>query len=333
MFYNLVLLVILFGALSVNANPQQGRTLVKATTAKKMILFEEVSFIGQCFNEQSRTYYAKARGKVDFISVKQGDFIHEGEIILAIDKELLAANVVKAESALKAAEAIYNRAKSLFDKKVISIEALEKAQSMRDRCKFEFLSVSQTYKEMVITAPFSGKIEVMKLRVGDKVNENDYLFSIAAGEGVSAYVEMPESLHQKVALDTPVILRDSNGNKAAGKVVAVSSQLSNNGAIRVKVESEKEQASFVHGSYLTVAFIINKHEGLAIAEQAVLKNDKGNFVYQIDENKRIKQLYVTLGVRLNDLIEVTSKNLKEGDSLVVEGLTKIGEGSLVEVID
>ena len=66
---------------------------------------------------------------------------------------------------------------------------------------------------------------------------------------------------------------------------------------------------------------INKHRGLAVPSPAVLQNDNGNFVYQIGDNNLIKQVYIKLGTRTNNLIEIISDNLNEGDQIVLEGLT------------
>lgn len=40
----------------------------------------------------------------------------------------------------------------------------------------------KTYNDMIITAPFNGKIGVIKPMVGDEVKIGDYLFSITGAD-------------------------------------------------------------------------------------------------------------------------------------------------------
>ncbi len=67
--------------------------------------------------------------------------------------------------------------------------------------------------------------------------------------------------------------------------------------------------------------------------QSVQSNNKGEyFVYKINDNK-VQQLYVKLGTSLNGLTEIISSEIKEGDMVVLEGITKIYDGSVVQLLD
>ena len=59
----------------------------------------------------------------------------------------------------------------------------------------------------------------------------------------------------------------------------------------------------------------------------MLKNNQGNFIYVITQENKAKKTFVTLGIRTNNMIELLSDDLKEGDLIVLDGLTKIYDGS------
>jgi multidrug efflux pump subunit AcrA (membrane-fusion protein) len=61
----------------------------------------------------------------------------------------------------------------------------------------------------------------------------------------------------------------------------------------------------------------------------VLKNNRGDFVYAVTPENKVKQVFVTLGVRTNNMIELLSNELKEGDLIVLDGLTKVHDGAEV----
>ena len=87
----------------------------------------------------------------------------------------------------------------------------------------------------------------------------------------------------------------------------------------------------LHGAFVETDIIFNKHQALALPEKAVLKNNQGDFVYVITSENKVKQVFVTLGVRTNNMIELLSDELKEGDMIVLDGLTKVYDGAEVVV--
>lgn len=310
-----------------------GQVLVTPTTVTKLELFDEVSLVVQLKNNASRDYYATIAGTVDFISTKQGQKINEGDLILAIDQDLAKANKTQAESALKLAELSYDRDKRLFSRKIISEETLETSGVNRQKAAADLASTNKSYKDMIITAPFSGEVGVIKARVGDKVAIGDYLFSLIADSAKSAFIELPAALFGKVGSNTEAIIKYGDNEKLFGYVESVSQYLSNNGTIIAKAIIEDPGKKILHDSYQQITLIINKHQGTVVPEKAVLKNDQGNFIYQIAKDNIVKRVYINLGTRTNDFIEVISDKITEGDTIVLEGLTKVQDGTNVKVTD
>lgn len=190
----------------------------------------------------------------------------------------------------------------------------------------------KTYNNMIITAPFDGEIGVVQARIGEELKVGDYLFSIKATGPKDIFIQLPESLYGKVSNKTEVIITDTNGNKAKARISNISSHLSDRGTIDAKIIIN-DGNSLIHGSYVNAELIINKHMGVVIPEQSLLKNDKGNFVYKIQDSNTVKQIYVELGSRMHNLIEVMSPNINENDSIILEGLTKIQDGSIIELLN
>ena len=127
-------------------------------------------------------------------------------------------------------------------------------------------------------------------------------------------------------------MQDIAGNKVLGKITAISSYLNDNGTITSKL-SFPPDTKILHGSYVETEIIFNRHKGLALPEKVVLKNNKGNFVYKVAQDNKVKQIYVTTKTRSDDLIEISSDELQVADPIVLEGLTKIYDDALVRIIE
>ncbi|WP_341793847.1 MULTISPECIES: efflux RND transporter periplasmic adaptor subunit [unclassified Rickettsia] len=304
-------------------------------------LFDVFNVVGQCKNDNSRDYYANVAGKLEIVSSSQGNKVNKGEVLFIIDKNIAETTKMNAEALLNTKQDNYTRNKTLFAKKFISSEELERSKSDFEDARFNYSKAVKTYNDMLITAPFDGKIGVIKPKPGDNIKQGDYLFSIVEGEGTqSIFIELPESLYGKVSNDTEATITvgktDGKDNQATplseeikGKISSVSGYLSDNGTMDAKIMLPANN-KMMHNSYVNVTLIINPHKNLAVPEQCIQRNNQGNFIYKIDNNI-VKQLYVEIGSRTNGLIEITSKDIHEGDLIVAEGMTKVDDGTEVKL--
>ncbi|WP_342260292.1 efflux RND transporter periplasmic adaptor subunit [Candidatus Tisiphia endosymbiont of Metellina segmentata] len=307
---------------------------VKATKVQMADLYNVFSVIGQCKSGMSRDYYANVSGRLDLVSTSQGGKIHQGDVLLIIDQDLAMSIKSQAEVSLRKAMASYNRDKELFAKKYISSDVLEKSNSELEEARLAFAKAMNSYNDMVLIAPFDGYIGIIKSKIGDKIKQGDYLFSIIAQNSTTDNIlmELPEGLYNQVSESTNLVITDNKGGLINGKIAEISQYVSDNGTISAKVIIDSN-SNIVHGSYVNIDLILNKHRNLAVPNQSVQSNNKGEyFVYKVNDNK-VQQLYVKLGTSLNGLTEIISSEIKEGDMVVLEGITKIYDGSVVKLLD
>ncbi|RTK92353.1 MAG: efflux RND transporter periplasmic adaptor subunit [Rickettsiales bacterium] len=327
--YILCLVLSIIACNSSKAN-QAPTILVKPIKLNQQDFFEKYISVGQCKAENSRTFYAKVNGVVDYISVKEGEFVKKDTIIIQIDADVAEASKNKAESAFKSAQAIFNRDLSLFDKKIISKEAFDKSKALIENARSDWISTLDKYDNMIIKAPFNGNIGVIHTQVGNDIKIGDYLFTIINNSEKIVLVELPENINGKINKNSEVFLLNKN-DKIKGEIIAISEYLSDNGTITAKIIFPSD-TKIIHGSFVEVEIIFDHHIALSINEKAVLKNNKGNFVYKITSDNKIQQIYVSTGSRNDNMIEISAKELNEGDLVVLEGLTKVTNGATVDII-
>jgi RND family efflux transporter MFP subunit len=315
-----------------NADSSATKIAIKSGKVTKLEVFDKFNVIGQCKHEQSHAYHANVSGIIESVVLAQGNKVKKGDLIIAIDKNLAESTYSSAKASLKSAESTYSRDKILFEKKHLSKESLEKSEVNFAKSKHEFEQASKLYSNMLIRAPFDGEIGVIRVKSGDKVKEGDYLFSIIAVGNKNVFFAIPEIFHDKIDKNTEILMLDRKGNKLNASVDSISNYISDHGTVDIKVTIH-DPNDVIHGSYINAELIINKHFGLVIPELSVLKNDNGNFIYKIEENNILKQIYIKLGSRLGESIELISNEIKEGDLVVTEGLTKVYEGAHIVILD
>ena len=326
----IILIAILFSAKITNAEILESVGVVPA----KIISYnfqDQFTAVGQCKLEKSKTYHAKVDGTINSISIIQGKNVSKGDILITIDSAIAKAQKSKAEASFESAKSIHERDLSLLAKKIISKEVSDKSKVALEIARADLANANNTYNNMIITAPFDGYVGVVHARTGDDVKMGDYLFSLIANGNKTIFVELPETLFGKIDKNSEIFALDIDNNRARGSVLAVSNYLNDNGTITAKLAFPYE-TRIMHGSYVETQIIFNKHRALALPEKTILKNNKGNFVYAISEENKIKQIYVETGTRTDNMIEIASEDLKEGDLVVLEGLTKVYQGVQVEII-
>jgi RND family efflux transporter MFP subunit len=326
------ILFIICGLVYSNLAQSEEAVLVKAVKVEMADLYDVFSVIGQCKNDNSRDYYANISGRIDFISPKQGGAVNKNDIILIIDQDIAAAIKSQSIAALKNAENSYKRDKALFDRKYISDNELEKSANNFESAKLAYVKAMNNYDNQYIIAPFDGEIGVIKTKMNDEVKQGDYLFTIIArNSNKNIFIELPETFYNKISQSTEILIDDNKLGKSKGKITAISQYLSDNGTINARIALNSD-SNLIHGSYVNINLIINKHRNLTVPDQALQTNNSGNFVYIIKDNI-IKQVYVKLGTSLNGLQEVISDKITEKDMVVLSGFTKIADGSAVKLLD
>lgn len=305
---------------------------VKTTIVKMTDLYDNFTVIGQCKIDQSRSYYATVAGKLDFVSAQQGEKVRAGDVLLVIDKDIAMSIVSQAKISLKTAEDAYIRNKALNSKQYVSESVLAKSQADFATAKLEYNKAVNKHNNMVIAAPFDGEMGIIKPIVGDEIKVGDYLFSIIAKNAITKSIlfELPEMLYNGVSVNTDSVIYDNDGREIKAKVSSISQYISDNGTISARITIDSN-SNITHGKYVSVNIITNKHKNLAVPEQVIQSNSNGNFVYKINGNK-VQQVYVVLGSRINKMVEITSDKIKDGDEVVYEGLTKINDGTEVNII-
>ncbi|MFK7968047.1 MAG: efflux RND transporter periplasmic adaptor subunit [Rickettsiaceae bacterium] len=291
--------------------------------------YEKHTAIGQAKLSNSKDYFAKTKGTVDFISTMQGHKISKGDIIIAIDKAIAETSKSQAEAALYVAESNYNRDLSLFRKKILSEEITNQSKAALEKARNEHVKAMNSYEDMIIKAMDDGYIGVIKANIGDAAKEGDYLFSLTTKSDIYIFVELPQILHNRILTSDMVNAHGEKGKLILGKIIAISDYISDKGTITAKLIFPYND-HLLHGSFVENEIIFNKHQALGLPEKAVLKNNEGDFVYAVTPENKVKQVFVTLGVRTNNMIELLSEELKEGDLIVLEGLTKVYDGAEVD---
>ncbi|MDX1916419.1 MAG: efflux RND transporter periplasmic adaptor subunit [Rickettsiaceae bacterium] len=300
-------------------------------------LYEKINIIGQAKLSNSRDFYSEVKGKVDEVTKIQGAKVSKGDIILIIEKSLAEKLKQQAIANLELAEMTYKGNLALLSKNIVNKELINKSKAALENAKNEYAKAIETYDNMVIKASQDGYLGVVRANKADEIKPGDYLFSIIEEGDFNIFVELPGNLRSKVTYKDIVRTTTEDGEVIEGKIVAISDYLSNTGGVTAKILLPFSR-KISHGSYINLEIIYNAHMALTVPEKIIMQDNEGSFIYAITDKNIIKKIYIDLGIKCEKFVELKQNNTSiiedlKSSKLVLEGLTKVKDGLVVEIIE
>lgn len=168
-------------------------------------------------------------GIIDQIFVDRGSRVKRGDRLAKLQNEDLALEIKKAQVSLQEAKAEYERAKSLFEQKLLSESEYDAKRLSFERASAECDLSKVEYEKSIIKAPFNGLVAELYAKVGQRVveDENVPLFRITAMEPLQARVFVPEEQLSEltVGLKADFLPNISPNRRFSGRVAWISSTI------------------------------------------------------------------------------------------------------------
>jgi RND family efflux transporter MFP subunit len=104
-------------------------------------------------------------------------------------------------------------------------------------------------------------------------------------------------------------------------------------AFNVELELPNRGDLLKPGMFVRVSMDLGEVETFVVPANTVLVQEGTNIRYLFVERANVaERIEVALGKRFDDQLEIISDNLKEGDSLITQGQSKLINGDRIEII-
>ena len=298
--------------------------------------------------EMSRTYSGTVQsgssasvsfavpGTVSELYAREGDRVEKGRVLARLQNGdyINAVNIAQAQLA-EALDA-YERLKKLHDADALPeikwVEIQQKVKQAENATEISRRSLGQTSVE----APMSGVITKRFVEVGQNVAPIQPLYEITSTSDLTIDISVPENeINEfKIGQTAYVSFNNEKLSPITGKVsekAVIADPLTRTYKVKVKIPAAGE--NILPGMVGTVKFVdadaeIAAANSVLLPSQAVLLNhDNSTFVWVVRNNKAERR-FVTVDEMVADGVLVT-KGLTAADTVIVEGMQKVGSGTLV----
>ena len=285
-------------------------------------------------------------GTVEKIYKNNGDFVKKGELVVEFsDASTKAtylqanANYQSAKSSFDIARANYNKFKVLYEKQLISFLEYSQyetsyisARGNLEVAQANLQSAKNDFDKLTRRADTDGLVANLFVKVGNKVNAQERVFTVLNDTTMEAYVGIPAEAVSKVKNGDTIRVKVNALNKDYDAIIKevnpVADSLTKNFQIKLSLNNSEKEIK--DGMYGNVIINIGKSNVLTVEDEAIFVRDLLNYVYKY-ENGKVKQVEVKTGATNLPYTEINSSEIKAGDQIVVKGLFGLQDNDEVEV--
>lgn len=143
-------------------------------------------------------------GRVETLSVREGDRVSAGQPIFGVDRDLQAADVAAAEATLANAKATFDRAVALLKTSAGTQKAVDDAQAALREAEARLVSARTRLTRRQVASPAEGTIQQVYYRPGELVPAGRPIVSLLPPGNVKVRFFVPEAILPRLSPGAPV---------------------------------------------------------------------------------------------------------------------------------
>lgn len=308
---------------------------VVASRAAMIPIPDEISLSGNIEGYKTVRLGFMVAGKIDYISVNEGDKVTQGQVIASLDPASYSIAKEIADIQVSQVQDEYNRLKAMHDSNSLSESDFSKISYGLQLAKAQQKLHAKNLQDTKLYSPLDGILLKKLAETGEIIGTGLPLFVVSDIRKIKVSAFIPENELHKIRIGQKAEVHVSSLESAfEGKITEVGSAAdAASRSFSVKIELPNPDLLIRPGMIAEVQIIPEKvNMVLSVPAGAVLHdfNDK-SYVYVIDaiNNKAYRRDIIPGKIIQND-IEIIS-GLSEGETIATGGQYKLTDGSVVEI--
>ena len=327
--------LLLTAALLVSCGPKQTQTvieerfeIVETSPISRSTISRVLEFSTTLQGYKTVNISPSVTGRIEHIFVEVGTGVNQGDMLVRMDQNQ------------------YNTTKLTFANLGVElgrIEALKETGAVSDQTYDQTkLSYEQTRESLAflekntfVRAPFGGVISAKNYEDGELYSGQPILVLTQIAT-LKALISVPESYYPDVKPGMKVDIESDiyPGETFPGTIEIVYPTVdATSHSFQVKVRIPNAGRKLRPGMYVHTRMAMGKAETIVVPYQAVQKLTGSNDRYIfLDKGGVAKRVFVQLGQRFDQNVEIISDEIDEGDRIVTVGQAKLVDGSKLNVV-
>lgn len=330
---------------------------VASVLPRHMRLWTE--FSGRLAAVDSAEIRPQVNGRITEIRFKDGQQVHEGDILFVIDPRPYEAAVAKAEADLATSRTNANlarveldRARRLIDQQAIAHDYFDQknnasgvAQAAIQSAAAALTQAKLDVDHAYVKAPISGRVSRAEITVGNLVQTSPapLLTTIVSDNGIYADFDVDEQTYlqsvrahattadQEHKIPVELSVQGDNGHVYKGTIESFDNKIdTGTGTIRARARFANEDGALVPGMFASVKLASAANSTVMLVPDDAIGSDQSKrFVFVVGQDRKAAFREVTLGQDVNGERVVLS-GLQPREKIIVDGVQRVQPGAVVE---
>jgi membrane fusion protein (multidrug efflux system) len=318
----------------VQGGPPPGAPVaVEVAEVKTARLQEDATAIGTLRSNESVVVRPEISGRISRINFVEGRSVEKGQLLVALDASINAAEVQQAKANLALAETTFNRTTELEREKFVSSTAKDQALNGLRVAQATLALAEARLAKTEIRAPFGGVIGIRQVSVGDYVKEGQDLVTLEDISSLKVDFRLPELLliDLKRGQTVEVASDALPGRTYAATLDAIDPLVDQNGrALILRARLKNTDGLLRPGMFVRTRVILaERARALTVPEEALIPIGADQYVFRVTADK-VARVKVRTGLRRDTQVEITD-GLQAGDVVVTAGQLKLRDGVTVSI--
>lgn len=283
-------------------------------------------------------------GVVTAIHFQSGQEVQQGAPLVQLNAESDLARLQSLVAAADLADANYQRNKKQLEIQAISQAVVDADAANLKSARAQVAEQQALVNKKLIRAPFTGRLGIRTVDVGQYVTAGTKLVTLQALDPVYVDFYAPQRSLGKLAPKQKVILLSDSftGQQFSGEITSIDSKVdpaTRNVLVRASARNPKR--NLLPGMFVTVSITAGSPQRfITLPQTAVAYNPYGDTVFVVEEQKGqdgktaliAQQKFVKTGGTRGDQVAILS-GINEGETVVTAGQIKLRSGGVPVIIN
>jgi RND family efflux transporter MFP subunit len=328
---------------------------VSVATVEKRDVPHRISSIGTVQSLHTVVIRPQVTGVVTEVLFREGELVERGALLARIDDRTIQAVLAQAlaekaskEAQLRSAELDLARYGNLIDQHVVSRQTLDKQAALVEELKAGIQASEATIAAQRvqlsftrIASPVRGRVGMRRVDQGNLLQAGDPngLVTVTQIDPISIVFTLPQESLYRVrtaskgteAARVTAYERDAGVPLAQGTLTTFDNQIDTaTGTLRLRAQFDNREGKLWPGQFVALQLETGvSADAVVLPSRAVQQGLNGAYVYRVRDSKaEVAPVVVTYQ---DDEIAVVDNGVAPGESVVLDGQSRLKAGSAVKV--
>ena len=312
----------------IDAIPVEVTTINKGTISAYILLSTNLE------TEKMTNIYSRIQGVVEKIYAQEGDRVGKNQVLLQLEGEEHRLAEERAHLNYLQSESEFNRLKTMFEEDLLSKEEFEKARYTTEGLKVDWDQAKLNFSYTKIKSPISGIVGDRSVKIGDRIQPTQQLYTVINTDEMIAVVYTPEKELGNVRKGQTAYISSENivDKRFTGWIKRVSPVVDpQSGTFKVTIGVKNLENQLRSGMFVNAHIVIDTHEDVVLIPKTAIVYENEMMNIFVVRDSIAHKVALDVGFQDHEKVESLSK-IEEGDKVIVVGQAGLKDQTKVKIV-